>query len=86
VLANNESISVKIKDVLDILTGIKTLRKDTNFFDTTIASGIKFHNFGSGNLMLTHLQSTDNMILEGPIRIGKPGEKAAVWVQFELID
>ncbi len=86
VLANNESISVKIKDVLDILAGIKTLRKDTNFFDTTIASGIKFHNFGSGNLMLTQLQSTDNMILEGPIRIGKPGEKAAVWVQFELID
>lgn len=85
VLANNEPISVKIKDVLDILAGIKTLRKDTDFFDTTIARGVKFHNFGSGNLMLTTLQSTDNLILEGPIRVGSPGQKAAVWVQFELL-
>ncbi|MFV0593279.1 MAG: thiol-activated cytolysin family protein [Draconibacterium sp.] len=83
-LANNEVISVKIKDVLDILAGIKSLREETPFFDTSIAANTKFHNFGSGYLMLTQLQSTDNLILEGPIRVGSPGQKAAVWVQFEL--
>lgn len=85
VLANNTPISVKIKDILEILAGIKSLRADTDFNDTTIGRGVKFHNFGAGNLMLAKIQSTDNLVLEGPIRIGSPGQKAAVWVQFELL-
>ncbi|MEZ4842324.1 MAG: hypothetical protein R2821_12640 [Flavobacteriaceae bacterium] len=84
-LANNEVQNVKIKDILDILAGIKSLREDTFFFDNSVAGGTKFHNFGSGYLMLCKLQSTDSMVLEGPIRVGSPGQKAAVWVQFELL-
>ncbi|WP_047414250.1 thiol-activated cytolysin family protein [Cellulophaga sp. Hel_I_12] len=87
VLANNTPISVNIKEVLEILSGVKTLNESTPFFDTTIAKTVKFHNFGTGNLPLANIQTNlSKLVLEGPIRIGNPGEKAAVWLQFELVD
>lgn len=87
VLANNTSISVNIKEVLEILSGAKKLDENTPFYDTTIAKNIKFHNFGAGNMLLANIQKiSGKLVLEGPIRIGNPGEKAAVWLQFELVD
>ncbi|WP_339918262.1 thiol-activated cytolysin family protein [Yeosuana marina] len=86
VLADNIITPIKIKDVLEILTGLRDLKANSTFFDTSIANGVKFHEFGGGNLPLAQIQNTSNIILEGPIRVGKPGEKAAVWVQFELVE
>ncbi len=87
VLSNSDPTTVKIKEVLEILTGLRELRGNSPFPDTTISPDFKaYHEFGSGFMLLGQLQNTDHMILEGPIRIGNPGEKAAVWVQFELID
>lgn len=87
VLANNTSISVNIKEVLEVLSGARPLNESTPFFDTTIAKNVKFHNFGTGNIPLSNIQkSLNHLVLEGPIRIGNPGEKAAVWLQFELVD
>ena len=86
VLLNNESIKVKIKDVIEILSGIKNLNSTTDYHDLSIGRGVKFHNFGSGFMHLTNIQKITPMVLEGPIRVGSPGQKAAVWVQFELIN
>ncbi|MCL8007173.1 thiol-activated cytolysin family protein [Gelidibacter japonicus] len=87
VLANNTATFVKIKEVLEVLSGARTLKLSKPFYDTTIAKGVQFHDFGSGNLPLSNIQEERRpMILEGPIRIGNPGEKVAVWVQFELLD
>tara|TARA_R110002012_G_scaffold320402_2_gene543944 strand:+ start:53738 stop:55609 length:1872 start_codon:yes stop_codon:yes gene_type:complete len=87
VLANNTPISVNIKEVLEVLSGARPLNASTPFFDTTIAKTVKFHNFGTGNLPLANIQTNlSKLVLEGPIRIGNPGEKAAVWLQFELVD
>ena len=86
VLANNTSISVNIKEVLEVLSGARPLNETTPFFDTTIAKTVKFHNFGAGNIPLANIQKLSPLVLEGPIRIGNPGEKAAVWVQFELMN
>ena len=85
VLMNNEPISVKIKDVVEILLGLRNLNANTDFHDTTIGRGVKFHNFGAGNMHLANIQNITPLVLEGPIRVGNPGEKAAVWVQFELL-
>ena len=87
VLSNSAPTDVKIKEVLEILTCLSELRGNSPFPDTTISPDFKaYHAFGGGFMPLGQLQNTDHMILEGPIRIGNPGEKAAVWVQFELID
>lgn len=86
VLLNNEPIGVKIKDVIEILLGLRTLNPNATFPDLAIASGQKFHNFGAGNMHLANIQNITPVVLEGPIRAGSPGQKAAVWVQFELID
>ena len=40
----------------------------------------------SPDLMLAKIRDLTPMVLEGPIRVGSPGQKAAVWVQFELIN
>jgi thiol-activated cytolysin len=85
VLMNNDPISVKIKDVVEILLGLRNLNANTDFHDTTIGRGIKFHNFGAGNMHLANIQNITPLVLEGPIRVGSPGQKAAVWVQFELL-
>jgi hypothetical protein len=87
VLANNTPISVNIKEVLEILSGAKMINAKIPYYDTTIAKNVKFHNFGAGNMVLAHIQTDlSKLVLEGPIRIGEPGEKAAVWLQFELVD
>ena len=85
VLINNEPISVKIKDVVEILLGLRDLNAQTDFHDQSIGKEVKFHNFGSGYMHLANIQGITPMVLEGPIRVGSPGQKAAVWVQFELI-
>ncbi|HNQ81997.1 MAG TPA: thiol-activated cytolysin family protein [Bacteroidales bacterium] len=85
VLMNNDPISVKIKDVVEILLGLRNLNANTDFHDTTIGKGVKFHNFGSGFMHLANIQKITPLVLEGPIRVGSPGQKAAVWVQFELL-
>jgi len=85
VLANNIITPVNIKEILEALSGLRDLNLKQPFFDTTIAQGIKFHEF-SGGMPLAIIQNTGKLILEGPIKVGNPGEKAAVWVQFELID
>lgn len=86
VLMNNDPISVKIKDVVEILLGLRNLDANTNYHDTTIGKGVRFHNFGSGFMHLADIQKLSNKkVLEGPIRVGSPGQKAAVWVQFELL-
>ncbi|WP_157208278.1 thiol-activated cytolysin family protein [Mariniflexile maritimum] len=87
VLANNTPISVNIKEVLEVLSGARPLNETTPFFDTTIARNVKFHNFGTGNIPLANIQKDISpLVLEGPIRIGNPGEKVAVWIQFELVN
>lgn len=86
VLMNNEPINVKINDVIKILLGKQSLKAETTFPDLAIARGIQFHNFGSGNMHLANIQDITPLVLEGPIRVGGPGQKAAVWVQFELIN
>ncbi len=86
VLMNNESISVKIKDVVEILLNLRNLSANTVFHDQSIGKGVKFHNFGSGYMHLADIQDITPRVLEGPIRVGNPGQKAAVWIQFELLN
>ena len=83
--------TVAIKDVLDILTGIKTLKEDSKFkLDGGIAKGIYFDYFDGMKLPLTQVKGTSKTILEGVIRARNRGssltDKAAVWVRFELMD
>ena len=85
VLMNNDPINVKISEVIKILLGLKSLNPTANFPDLTIGRGVKFHDFNDG-LMLAKIRDLTPMVLEGPIRVGSPGQKAAVWVQFELIN
>ncbi len=85
VLMNNDPINVKISEVIKILLGLKSLNPTENFPDLTIGRGVKFHDFNDG-LMLAKIRDLTPMVLEGPIRVGSPGQKAAVWVQFELIN
>lgn len=85
VLMNNASLSVKINDVIKILLGLKTLNANTTYPDLSIGRGVKFHDFNDG-LMLAEIRKLTPRVLEGPIRVGNPGEKAAVWVQFELVE
>jgi thiol-activated cytolysin len=89
VLANNIATPVKIKEVLEILSGTRTLNemeKGTVFEDGQIATGTKFHSFGTGYLMLANIQKLQKMVLEGPIKLGSQGQKAAAWISFELVD
>lgn len=86
VLANNTAISVKIKEVLEILSGVRKLDMNTSFEDGQIGTGTKFHSFGTGNLMLANIQNLSNLVLEGPIKLGSQGQKAAAWISFELVD
>lgn len=85
-LGNNEPVKVKVRDVVEILQGLRSLRETTTYPDLTIGKGAKFHNFGSGFMHLANIQKRTPLVLEGPIRVGSSGAKAAVWIQFELIE
>ena len=87
----NTPIPVKIKDVLEILSKARKLKPTALFPDGQIGQSSnpedQFHTFGSEYLMLDNIQKLDNrFVLEGPIRLGKSGEKAAAWIAFELLD
>lgn len=96
VLLNNGAISVKVKDVIEILKGSKKLKDNTQFPVYNIGENIKFHNFGAGYLYLTNIQKIEPMVLEGPIPVTNINSSSetdkfypttvAVWIQFELID
>lgn len=91
VLAANTATPVKIKEVLEILAGVRTLDAVTPFSDGQIGKDKNgkalFHDFGTGFLMLDNIQKLQSrMVLEGPIKIGSAGEKAAAWISFELVD
>ncbi|MHA7129506.1 thiol-activated cytolysin family protein [Algoriphagus namhaensis] len=85
---HDDDIQVELKDVLDILAGNKALQATRNYPDGQIAQGgLKFHDFGEKRLWLTEAETgPGRYVLEGPIRAGKPGEKAAIWVRFELLN
>ncbi|MEO6682083.1 MAG: thiol-activated cytolysin family protein, partial [Ginsengibacter sp.] len=83
-------VHVAIKDVLDILSGIKTLNANSSFkADAGIAKGVEFDYFDGTKLPLSKVNS-EKTILEGVIRARNKGakltDKAAVWVRFELMD
>lgn len=83
--------TVAIRDVLDILSGIKKLDANSNFkADGGIAKDIKFDYFDGMKLPLTQVKTGSKIILEGVIRARNRGssltDKAAVWVRFELMD
>lgn len=87
VLLNNASISVKVKDVIEILQGRVNLIEKATFPDPMIAKGVKFHNFGPGFMHLANIRKTTPLVLEGPIDANSSKDYgAAVWVQFELIE
>lgn len=85
---HDDDIVVPVQDLLDILSGTKPLEATKTYPDGQIAQGgMQFHDFGPRTIMLTEAASTGGKyILEGPIKAGKAGEKAAVWVRFELVD
>lgn len=83
------SIGVELREVLDVLSGIKALNPTKTFPDGQIAQGgYRFTDFGATNtLWLTNVPETGGKhIIEGPIKAGKAGEKAAIWVRFELLN
>lgn len=81
------SIGVALREVLDILSGIKPLNPSKAYLDGQIAQGKKFRDFGPQTLWLTNVESGGGeFIIEGPIKAGNAGEKAAIWVRFELLD
>ncbi|WP_425639179.1 hypothetical protein ACPUEN_05875 [Algoriphagus yeomjeoni] len=86
---HDSSIGVELREVLDVLSGIKALDPTLTFPDGQIAQGAyRFTNFDvPGNLWLTNVESNSGkFIIEGPIKAGKAGEKAAIWVRFELLN
>jgi hypothetical protein len=91
VLNNDPSqVKVAIKDVLDILSGVKNLNTTGSYkLDNSIGRGHQFDFFDGMKMPLTKVNST-KPILEGVIRARNKGanltDKAAVWVRFELID
>lgn len=85
---DGKKVHVSIRDVLDALTGIRPLKTTKPFFDTTIASGMKFDNFEGFKLPLTKVDYDRKTILEGVLRArgATPANKAAIWLRFELVD
>ena len=91
VLTNNVPISVKVKDVIEILSGVKSLNPDRNHGDPSFPSSIGgeliYRDFGSGHLRLANIQKLNPMVLEGPIIAHNSSLTTVfVWVQFELVD
>lgn len=82
VLMNNVPVPVNVKDVIEILSGVKSLNENTNFPIYWIVG--KFHNSGPGYLYLTKNKNANNFVLEGPIVANHSDTVVAVWVQFEL--
>ena len=82
----NESINVKIRDVIEILSGTKSLNESSAFPDYVVGKGVEFHKFGSGFMYLANIQKITPLVLEGPITDRNPNSSVAVWVQFELIN
>ncbi|MEO9022537.1 MAG: hypothetical protein ABI290_10430 [Ginsengibacter sp.] len=86
VLMNNTQVNVKIKDVIEILSGVKSLNENTSFPAEDVGRLFKFHNFGAGYMHLANIQKIEPMVLEGPIHFVSPETIVAVWIQFQLID
>ena len=85
ILMKNTSVNVKIKDVIEILSGVKNLIENTSIPAEDVGRLYKFHNFGAGYMHLGNIQKIEPMVLEGPIYFVSPETIVAVWVQFELI-
>ena len=89
VLLNNKPVTVKIKEVIEILQGRRNVNETATFPNVKIGKGIKFHNFGPGFMYLANIQKKTPLVLEGPIPCNEAPYQlglAAVWVQFELLD
>ncbi len=87
----NKPASVRINDVIEILLTPSLLDPKTRFPDGQIGQATNeaglYHSFGSEYLMVDNIQKlSKRFILEGPIKLGNAGEKAAAWISFELIE
>lgn len=85
---DGKRIHVSIRDVLDALIGVRALKTTKPYFDSSIAKGIMFDNFDGFKLPLTQLDYDRKTILEGVLRArgATSGNKAALWMRFELVD
>jgi hypothetical protein len=83
----NGSINIKVVEVLNHLLQGK-FPDDSNliqFYDTSITTLNDFYEYGPrGSYMW--LRFTSRKTLEGPIRLGNNFGKAAVWIEFELMN
>lgn len=86
VLLNNKPVKVKIKDIVEILYGLRSLKENTTFPNADIGKGAKFHSFGPDFLRVANIQKKTSLVLEGPIPIVYAEAVVAVWMQFELLD
>ena len=80
--------NVAIKDVLDILTGKKDIYPTKPYMDSGILKGTLLDHFDGNKLPLYQVDYKSNIILEGPIR-GRgatDGNRAALWMRYELVD
>lgn len=86
VLLNNKPVKVKIKDIVEILYGLRSLKENTTFPNADIGKGAKFHNFGPDFLRVANIQKKTSLVLEGPIPVVHTDTIVAIWMQFELLD
>lgn len=81
----NSRIDVKIQEVLAHLLNHSFENFTNSYYDTAITSRSDFYKYGtSGNVMW--LAPGPSGSLEGPIRLGSIGQKAATWINFEILN
>ena len=81
----NSRIDVKIQEVLAHLLNHSFENFTNSYYDNAITTRSDFYKYGtSGNVMW--LAPGPNGSLEGPIRLGSIGEKAATWINFEILN
>lgn len=79
---------VAIKDVLDILTGKREIYPTKPFMDSGVLKGTKLDHFDGTKMPLYQVDYKPKIILEGPLRArgATSGNKAALWMRFELVE
>lgn len=79
---------VAIKDVLDILTGKRDIYPTKPFMDSGVLKGTLLDHFEGTMMPLYQVDYKPKVILEGPLRArgATSGNKAALWMRFELVD
>ncbi|MBD1262185.1 thiol-activated cytolysin family protein [Maribacter polysiphoniae] len=87
VIAEKERIDVDINQVIAYLLDPdgSSWQFTEQFYDHAIAPNISFKPLGSAGQSMW-LRNTNRGTLEGPIRLAKPGNKAAAWIHFGLLD